>query len=95
MKKKKLIVGITAPQSIGLLKGQLKYFSTHGYDACLLTQHDERSSNYCIEEGCRKLDVNIERNISIKKDWKTLFLLIKIFIFLCVRVLLYFQRKKN
>ena len=78
-KKKKLIVGITAPQSIGLLKGQLKYFSTHGYDACLLTQHDERSSNYCIEEGCRKLDVNIERNISIKKDWKTLFLLIKIF----------------
>ena len=63
MKKKKLIVGITAPQSIGLLKGQLKDFSTHGYDACLLTQHDERSSNYCIEEGCRKLDVNIERNI--------------------------------
>lgn len=79
MKYKKLIVGITAPQSIGLLKGQLNYFATHGYDACLLTQHDERSSDYCKKEGCRRLDVQIERNISLKKDFKTLISLIKMF----------------
>lgn len=79
MKQKKLIVGITIPGSIGLLKGQLNYYATHGYDSYLLTQHDERSLDYCEREGCKPLDVAIERNISLKQDIKTLFKLIKLF----------------
>lgn len=77
---KKLIVGITIPGSVGLLKGQLKHFKDLGYDTYLLTQHDERSKDYCKNEKCKILNVDIERNISIKKDIKTIFSLIRIFI---------------
>ena len=76
---KKLIVGITIPGSIGLLKGQLGYFSEHGYDACLLTQHNEKSLEYCQRENCRPLNVTIAREISIRQDIKTLFALIRLF----------------
>lgn len=76
---KKLIVGITIPGSVGLLKGQLKYFTEKGYDAYLLTQHDDRSRAYCEKEGCKMLDVKIARNISITQDVKTLFALIRLF----------------
>jgi len=79
MKRKKLIVGITIPKSIVLIPGQLKYFSTHGYDACLLTQQDEKSLAYCEREGCRPLNVTIAREVSIKQDIKTLFALIRLF----------------
>lgn len=78
-KKKKLIVGITIPGSVGLLKGQLNFFSEHGYDTYLLTQHDERSRTYCEREGCGLLDVKIAREISLWQDLKTLFALIRIF----------------
>ena len=76
---KKLIVGITIPGSVGLLKGQMTYFSKLGYDTYLLTQHDERSINYCQREGCKSLNVQIARNISLKQDVKTLRALIKVF----------------
>lgn len=79
MKPKKLIVGITIPGSIGLLKGQLEYFSKHGYDVCLLTQHNEKSLEYCQRENCRPLNVTIAREISIRQDIKTLFALIRLF----------------
>ncbi|WP_099292509.1 MULTISPECIES: glycosyltransferase family 4 protein [unclassified Butyricimonas] len=79
MSNKKLIVGITIPGSVGLLKGQLKYFKEQGYDTYLLTQHDERSLNYCRREECKCLNVSIMRNISLKDDIKTLLALIKIF----------------
>ena len=79
MNNKKLIVGITIPGSVGLLKGQLKYFKEQGYDTYLLTQHNERSLNYCHREECKNLNVNIVRNISLKNDIKTLLALIKIF----------------
>lgn len=78
-KKKKLIVGITIPGSIGLLKGQLKYFSEHGYEACLLTQQNEKSLDYCRRENCKPLNVTIAREISLGQDIKTLFALIKLF----------------
>src|SRR5574344_154065 len=78
-RKKKLIVGITIPGSIGLLKGQMKYFSEHGYDACLLTQQNEKSLDYCKRENCKPLNVTIAREISLGQDIKTLFALIKLF----------------
>lgn len=76
---KKLVVGITIPASVGLLRGQMKHFVELGYDACLLTQHDEESLNYCEREGCRPLNVMIERNMSPFKDLITLFSLIRLF----------------
>jgi hypothetical protein len=44
---KKLIVGITAPQSIILLQGQLEYFSNNGYDVFLLAKDTVSSTNKC------------------------------------------------
>lgn len=78
-KKKKLIVGITIPGSIGLMKGQLKYFYDNGYDTCLLTQHDEKSLDYCKRENSTPLNVAIAREISLWQDIKTLFALVKLF----------------
>lgn len=79
MIQKKLIVGITIPGSIGLLKGQLKYFVNLGYDTSLLTQQDERSLAYCEKEECKAMNVKIARNISPIQDIKTLFALIRLF----------------
>lgn len=79
MTKKKLVVGITIPASYGLLKGQLKYFSEHGYDAYLLTQHDGQSLAYCNREACKPLNVTIAREISLWQDIKTLIELIRLF----------------
>lgn len=76
--KKKLVVGITIPGSVGLLEGQLKYFNELGYDTYLMSPRGERSENYCQREGCQLLEVNMERDISPLKDLKSLFRIITI-----------------
>lgn len=78
--RKKLIVGITAPPSVDLISGQLKYFSDHGYDTYLLAPDDERVRAYCTKEGVPLLPIQIERNISPLKDFNTLFQLIFLFL---------------
>lgn len=75
---KKLIVGITVPASVGLLEGQLKYFKECGYDTYLMAPKDERTLHYCEREGCRLLEINISRQISVLNDLKTLSQIISI-----------------
>lgn len=70
---KKLIVGITIPGSVGLLEGQLRFFKELGFETYLMSPRGERSENYCQREGCKLLDVNMERDISPFKDLKSLF----------------------
>lgn len=65
---KKLIVCITAPTSVILIEGQLKYFTDIGYKTYLLAPDDERTRYFCEREGCELLPVSIEREISIFKD---------------------------
>lgn len=65
---KKLIVGITAPTSVILIEGQLRYFTENGYKTYLLAPDDERTRNYCEQEGCELLPVSIKREISIFSD---------------------------
>lgn len=79
MKYKKLIVGITAEGSVNLLLGQLAYFKSLGYETYLLAPYSERSANFCKNEGCKHLIIDIEREISLWKDLKTLIKIIKIF----------------
>lgn len=76
---KKLITGITIPGSVKLIEGQMKYFAGQGYDTALITRQDSRSLAYCEREGCRALNVEIAREISIRQDIKTLRALIRIF----------------
>lgn len=81
MKKehKKLIVGVTIPGSVNLLRGQLRYFTELGYDTYLLTQQDEQwSLPFCKQEGCKPLDVKIAREISVGQDIRTLIDLLRI-----------------
>lgn len=69
---KKLIVGITAPGSVILIDGQLKYFKELGYKTYLMAPDHERVSEYCEREGCEHLPIAIEREISLKNDVKAL-----------------------
>ena len=77
--KKKLIVGITAEGSVNLLLGQLTYFKSLGYETYLLAPYSDRSANFCKKEGCTHLIIDIEREISLWKDLKSLIKIIKIF----------------
>jgi glycosyltransferase involved in cell wall biosynthesis len=77
--KKKLIIGITAEGSVNLLSGQLSYFKSIGYKTYLLAPYSERSAKFCVDEGCEHLIIDIEREISLFKDFKTLIQLVRIF----------------
>jgi len=76
---KKLVVGITAEGSVNLLRGQLLHFKSLGYDTYLLAPYSERVLNYCKEEQCQHLCINIAREISIWQDIKALIIIISIF----------------
>lgn len=76
-RKKKLIVGITAPGSVNLLRGQLKYFREQGFETYLIAPDDPKTKTYCEQEGCILLPVKIEREISILKDLVSLWVTLK------------------
>ena len=79
MEKKKIIIGITAYQSIVLIHGQLKYMSTE-FDMYLLAPEHDSVKAFCQRENAQHIPIIIERNPSLFKDLITLFTLIKIFI---------------
>lgn len=79
MNSKKLVIGITAPQSIILLKGQLKFMAKNGFDVYLLAPETEETKEFCEVENAALLPVNIEREIDPISDIKTLIHLILIF----------------
>lgn len=77
--RKILVVGITAPGSVNLLRGQLRYFSEYGFETYLIAPEDYRTQAFCVEEGCTLLPVRIERDISILKDLISLWIIFKHF----------------
>lgn len=72
MAKKKIVIGITASVSTILIKGQMQYFISQGYDTYLLAPEDERTIKYCEEEGGTLLPIEIKRDISILNDISSL-----------------------
>lgn len=76
---KKLILGITVPQSKIFLYGQISYLSRKGYHVYLMTAYDDAIENFCNKEGCTYLRVNTVRDVSFLKDIAAL-----------LRILLYF-----
>jgi len=79
LKNKKLIIGITAPQSVMLLEGQLRYFISKGYTVYLLAPKTEQTISFCDKEGATLLPISIKREISPFHDLRTLFQIIRIF----------------
>lgn len=79
MTNKKLIIGITAPQSTLLMYGQLQYFASKGYDVYLLAPQNKQTIDFCEKEGAVLLPISIRREISLIHDLFTLIQIIKIF----------------
>lgn len=78
MSKKKLVVGITSPSSIILIEGQLSYFSNNGYDVYLLSPYSEDVVSFCEKEKCTHLDIDLDRDINLLKDFKSLYSIFRI-----------------
>ncbi|MFV0226373.1 glycosyltransferase family 4 protein [Empedobacter falsenii] len=64
----KLVVGITAPLSVILIKGQLKYFSDLGVKVFLLAPKTKETVEFCKLENVTLLPVDIKRDINITAD---------------------------
>lgn len=75
---KKLVIGITAYQSIALIPGQLRFLSSY-FDVYLLAPEHETVTAFCIDENATHIPIKIERNPSVYKDLITFFSLINIF----------------
>jgi len=69
--EKKIVIGITSESSVSLISGQMSYFKSIGYKMYLLSPYSERVEKFCKLEGCEHLEINIERDISPLKDFKT------------------------
>jgi glycosyltransferase involved in cell wall biosynthesis len=69
----KLVIGITIPGSVPLIRGQARYFVQKGYDVYLMCPRNEQSEKFCADEGCKLLDVKIERYMNPLKDIVNLF----------------------
>lgn len=70
--KKKIVIGITAAASTILIKGQMKHFADQGFDVYLVAPQEQRTVDYCRDEGGTLLPVTIERDISLSKDFSSL-----------------------
>ncbi len=77
---KKLVIGITSPDSVVLLEGQLAYFKQLGYDTYLLAPDHVRTREFCRAEGCKLLPTPIERDISFWKDIRSTMVVIRHFL---------------
>lgn len=71
--KVKLVVGITSPKSIILIEGQLRYFQRNGYETFLMCPKTPSVLSFCEKEGCTHIAIDIERDIKIFNDIKSLF----------------------
>jgi glycosyltransferase involved in cell wall biosynthesis len=71
----KLVVGITAPLSTVLLKGQLRYFSDIGYNVYLLAPETKGTIDFCTNEKATLLPVPIEREINFISDFRSLLII--------------------
>ncbi len=75
----KLVVGISSEKNIGLIEGQLKYFTDHGYKTYLLAPDHPRVKEYCETEGCVHLPARLEREIAPLKDIQAFFQILRHF----------------
>lgn len=76
---KKLVIGITAPGSVNLLRGQMKHFQEQGFITYLAAPDDPKTRAYAEQEHGTLLPVAIERDISIIRDLVALWAVLKHF----------------
>lgn len=74
---KRIVLGVTASKSHVLLKSQLKFYVSMGYEVYFMSPYSEDTEFFCLNEGARFIPINIRREIHIIQDVYTLFVLIK------------------
>lgn len=79
--KKKIIRMTTIPASMkGLLQNQLKFMSQQGYEMVALSSDDTCFDDMLHEQGdIRGIRINMERHISLAKDFKALIKIYNVF----------------
>lgn len=77
--KQKLIVGITFPGSVALLRGQMQYFFKQGFETYLLAPDDPKTRDFCEQENCILLPVALQREIALIQDIQSLWVVLKHF----------------
>ncbi|MFD1862118.1 glycosyltransferase family 4 protein [Planococcus chinensis] len=68
----KVIYAVTIAESLVFLKGQLKYLEGRGYEAAAVCSDGPYTDEFEQQEGTRVMRLGMERDISLKKDLKSL-----------------------
>lgn len=74
----KILQAVTIAQSLKLMKGQLAYLESQGYSAKALSSNGKFIEEYEAAEGVKVLTVEMEREISLLQDLKSLLACIKL-----------------
>lgn len=74
----KVMHAVTVPQSLKLMKGQLAYLKKQGYEVKAISSEGDYIKEYEEYEGVKVLTVNMEREISLIQDFKSLLACIRL-----------------
>ncbi|MGO1057844.1 glycosyltransferase family 4 protein [Planococcus sp. FY231025] len=74
----KILQAVTIAQSLKLMKGQLAYLESQGYSAKALSSSGKFIEEYEATEGVKVLTVEMEREISLLQDLKSLLACIRL-----------------
>lgn len=74
----KVIHAVTISQSLNLMRGQLNYLNNQGLEVKAICSDGENINDFEETEGISVLKVNMEREISLMKDFKSLMQCIKV-----------------
>src|SRR5690606_29677947 len=66
-------LGITVGGSSKLLEGQAEYLNSKDYDVYLMSPDHPKEKLFCEKEKCTHIPIEINRNISIFDDLRTLY----------------------
>ncbi|MGK7376257.1 glycosyltransferase family 4 protein [Planococcus sp. 1R117A] len=75
----KVIHAVTIPLSLKLMKGQLAYLKREGYEVRAISSEGDYIQVFEGYEGAKVLTVNMERDISLIQDFKSLMACIRLF----------------
>lgn len=74
-----LVVGVTAAQSVGLLRGQLNFMKNKGFATTVVCSPGRVAREFSAQENVNLIEVSMEREIAPLKDLISLWRLYKIF----------------
>lgn len=74
---KKIVLSVTAPSSVALIKGQPNFLAQHGFDVYIFCPVNEKVKEFARLEGCTIINIPFQREISLISDIKCLWLTYK------------------